>query len=45
MAVLSSKKRKVKASLVLKLTKLKINDDKLTTTDTSNIKGESEIRF
>lgn len=43
--VLSSKKRKIEANLVLNSAQLKINDDKLSITDTSNTKSESGIWF
>ena len=39
-AVLSSKKRKIKASLVLNLAQPEIDDNKLSTTDTSDTEGE-----
>lgn len=43
--ILSSKKRKIEANLVLNLVQLKINDDKLSITDTSDTKSESGIWF
>lgn len=43
--VLSSKKRKVEVSLVFNLAQLKIDDDKLNTTDISDIKGKSGTWF
>lgn len=44
-AVLSSKKRKVEASLVLNSAQLEIDDDKLSITDTSDTEGESGTWF
>ena len=42
---MSSKKRKVEASLVLNSAQLEIDDDKLSMTDTSDTKGESGTWF
>ena len=39
------KKRKFEASLISRLAQLQIDDNKLSTNDTSNIEGKSEILF
>ena len=44
-AVLSSKKRKIEASLVLNLAQPEIGDNKLSTTDTSDTEGEFRTWF